>query len=233
MNYLIITLAILAATCGAYERKDCYVDGNQCAGPYPTPHPGEPGPAGDRGSPGTDGANGNSGAPGMDGYDVVTLTETIAAGDYFCPAGGTRLRIARDLNRNGVLDSQDDRQQVASICTGAQGAQGPAGSNGAAGSDGKDGVDGKDGTNGTNGQDAPVSNFQPVGLIDPCGDAPGIYDEVFLHLQNGTILASFSDNANGQNTRFSVLSPGSYIVTDGSGCKFSVDTAGNLYNEHY
>lgn len=82
--------------------------------------------------------------------------------------------------------------------------------------------------NGTNGEDAVTGAYEIVGLIDPCGDAPGIYDEVFLKLANGTVLASFSDNESGKNTRFSILTAGNYITTDGSNCHVHVDGAGNV-----
>lgn len=84
-----------------------------------------------------------------------------------------------------------------------------------------------------NGEDAPPTAYSIVELVDPCGDAPGIYDEVFLRLQNGLLVASFSDNSNGKNTRFAVLTPGSYQTTDGSGCYFSINSNNEVYNEHY
>jgi len=87
--------------------------------------------------------------------------------------------------------------------------------------------------NGQDGTDAPPTAYTVVGLVDPCGDKPGIYDEVFFRLHNGLLVASFSDNQNGLNTRFSVLTPGSYRTTDGSNCYFSVDSNLLLYNEHY
>lgn len=87
--------------------------------------------------------------------------------------------------------------------------------------------------NGSNGTNAPPTPYTPTGLVDPCGDTAGKYDEVFIRLQNGTLVASFSDNANGQNTRFSVLVAGNYATTDGTGCYFSVDSSGNLFNEHF
>lgn len=87
--------------------------------------------------------------------------------------------------------------------------------------------------NGSNGTNAPPTPYTPTGIVDPCNDTPNKYDEVFIRLQNGTLLASFSDNANGQNTRFSVLVAGNYITTDGTGCYFSVDSSGNLFNEHF
>lgn len=72
-----------------------------------------------------------------------------------------------------------------------------------------------------------------VSIKDVCGDAPGKIDEVMLVLSNGKILSSFSDNSNGQNTRFALLSPGNFVTTDGSNCKFTVNNAGQIVNEYY
>lgn len=65
-----------------------------------------------------------------------------------------------------------------------------------------------------------------VSIIDPCGDAAGIHDEVLLRLQDNSILASFSDSASGSNTRFSIIGLGSYVTTDGSNCHFTVASSG-------
>lgn len=59
-------------------------------------------------------------------------------------------------------------------------------------------------------------------IIDPCGDTVGKYDEVLLRLSDGSIIASFSDSASGQNTRFALIPNGSYQTTDGTSCRFSV-----------
>jgi hypothetical protein len=75
--------------------------------------------------------------------------------------------------------------------------------------------------------------FLPVAIVNPCGDAPGIIDEVFLQLSNGTLLASFSANASGLNTRFAVLPAGSYQTTDGDNCKFDVTANGEVVNERH
>ena len=86
------------------------------------------------------------------------------------------------------------------------------------------GTNGVDGADGQDGQDASLPPTSIVAVIDPCGDAPGIYDEVLLKLQDGNILASFSQNQSGLNTRFSLLSPGSYQTTDGTSCVFTVNS---------
>ena len=81
-----------------------------------------------------------------------------------------------------------------------------------------------------NGSQALIANngtqYNIVTIIDPCGDAPGIYDEVLLQLANGQIVASFSQNAAGDNTRFALIPQGSYVTTDGSGCRFNVSSTG-------
>lgn len=94
-------------------------------------------------------------------------------------------------------------------------------------------LNGTDGQQGRAGEAAPPTAYTVVGIVDPCGDASGIFDEVFLRLENGTLVASFSDNASGSNTRFSILVPGSYITTDGSHCYFTIDNQLQLINEHY
>ena len=84
-----------------------------------------------------------------------------------------------------------------------------------------------------NGESSATTDYTPVDILDPCGDAPGIYDEVFLRLSNGMLLWSLSDHMNGTNTRLSLSVPGSWETTDGSHCHFSVDSDYNLFNEHY
>lgn len=83
-----------------------------------------------------------------------------------------------------------------------------------------------------NGQSA--SPYTPVAMLNPCGNAPGIYNEVLLKLSDGTVLSSFSDNANGLNTRFSIIGPGTYSTTDGDNCVFTLDSNGNItYESHH
>lgn len=71
-----------------------------------------------------------------------------------------------------------------------------------------------------------------VAIIDPCG-AQGTYNEVFLKLSNGKFLSSFSENDNGKNTRFAILTDGSFKTTDGTNCYFTVSGGGTIIsNEH-
>ncbi len=84
-----------------------------------------------------------------------------------------------------------------------------------------------------NGAGGNVSPFSPVGLVDPCGTAPGIHNEVFFRLENRSLVASFSDNASGANTRFALLSPGTYVTTDGDQCVFTIDENFDVVNESH
>lgn len=96
------------------------------------------------------------------------------------------------------------------------GERGPQGVPGTPGQDGADGSDGEDG------QDAVLET------VDPCGDAPGIVDEILIRLSDGRVLCSFSDQANGKNTRLSILPAGNFVTTDGSNCAFTVNADGTI-----
>lgn len=156
------------------------------------------------GETGQSGAKGETGEAGKDGKSQSINLVRFTSDLDLCTAGsGVLIQVLTAGPDYG--DVVVSSQQI--LCDGTVGAVGPAGQ------------DGEDGSS---------SPLSITSIVDPCGDAPGIYDEVFLKLANGTLLASFSDNANGNNTRFSVLVPGSYVTTDGSNCHFSVDSAGNV-----
>lgn len=186
--------------------------------------PGERGPAGEIGSAGSKGDRGDSGSngqdglqgpqgipgnpgtpgtAGMDGVSIVSLMQAVGLNDAFCTYGGVRIYLAQDTNGNSQWDVTDDNQQMSSIC------------------------------NGANGEDGATAPYTPVGFVNPCGDAPGIWDEVFIRLANNMLLASFSDNIHGENTRLSVLVPGNYMTTDGDHCTFTVDGSWNITNENH
>lgn len=157
-------------------------------------------------SNGADGSIGPMGPSGMNGHSVVFSTAPAPS----CSNGGQTILLAEDTNDNSTFDALlDSNIQSFTVCNG------------------------QDGATGANGLDAPPTPFSPVALLQPCGDSPNVYDEVFLKLSNGTVLASFSDNINGYNTRFSVLVPGNYATTDGTGCTFSVDASGTITNENF
>lgn len=84
------------------------------------------------------------------------------------------------------------------------------------------------GTNGVDGQPAPANAYDVVATIDPCGPTSA-YDEILLKLANGQILAHF---ASGAKQFLTLVPPGNYTVTDGTGCKFTVTPTGEVTNEH-
>lgn len=170
------------------------------------------------GEDGQDGVPGASGQDGINGVDGLSMTYSLTeASEEQCSNGGSIFLLSIDINDNLTVDNEDANIQSAILCNGL---------------DGSNGLNGNDGQNGL---DAPPTPFTPVGLIDPCGDAPGIFDEVFLQMYDGTLLASFSDNANGKNTRFSILVPGNYTTTDNDNCSFTINNNGDIVNEshHY
>jgi hypothetical protein len=70
------------------------------------------------------------------------------------------------------------------------------------------------------------NNHNIAKVVDPCGNGLG-FDEVFLKTNKNKIIASFSDNASGLNTRFSEIPVGGpYNTTDGTGCSFTVVLVG-------
>lgn len=81
---------------------------------------------------------------------------------------------------------------------------------------------GVDGQNGSDGQDAPTNPYDIVAIIDPCGDN-GAFDEVLLKMNNGMILAHYSD---GTKQFMTLIGPGSYSTTDGHACNFAISNSG-------
>jgi hypothetical protein len=160
---------------------------------------------------GDTGLKGDAGANGNDGLSLVVDVVVQTVGIITC----NRTDIFQDTNRDGVYSTGDAYQNGFLTCDGAVGAAG------ADGQDGVDGEDGSDGINGTNGLNADLT-YSVVSIFDPCG-ASGGYDEVILKLGNGKYIASFSDNASGNNTRLVMLAAGgSYITTDGTNCHFTL-----------
>ncbi len=149
---------------------------------------------------GRQGERGPAGRDGAAGQDGYTTLAYSLYGAPSCDAGGVILLAGPDLDRSSTLDASEVTSS-AEVC------------NGLAGQDGSD---------------APPSPFTPTEVVDPCGDTANVFDEVLLRLADGTLLASFSDDANGRNTRFARLVAGTYQTTDGSGCVFTVGADGSI-----
>lgn len=163
------------------------------------------------------GSDGKAGLPGSNGLDGLSLVVDVQVFSNSAGVTCNRTDIFQDTNRDSIYSPGDTYQNGFLVCDGAVGANGAAGRDGLNGSTGENGLDG---LNGAPGLDANMT-YQVVEIIDPCGQQhPHGFDEVILKLGNGKYLASFSDNANGLNTRFGILPPGSYVTTDGTNCHF-------------
>lgn len=174
---------------------------------------GLPGSAGVQGLPGTNGSNGSNGTNGSNGHNSLAVSTRFTSSTAVCTAGsGIVVKTGTDSNDNSVLDSIEV-QTTSVLCDGVQGAQG---NTGATGSQGLPGVD------------ATPNQYDVVSLIFPCGQPVGVIKEVLLRLANGTIIASFSDNVNGLNTRLAIIPPGTYQDTDGTHCVFTVHSDGTV-----
>lgn len=103
---------------------------------------------------------------------------------------------------------------------------GKIGNPGAPGSDGNKGDKGDDGATGPQG---PKGDDAQLQVIDPCGDAPGIIDEVVIKMPDGSFLALLTANLSGDYSRLALLPDGSYVTSDGSNCLFSI-AGGNYYD---
>lgn len=116
---------------------------------------------------------------------------------------------------------------ILGACAGGKGDPGASGSdgrNGTNGHNGSNGTNGTNGVNGTDGVDASESAFDIVEAIIPCNLNPSIYKETLLRLRNGSIIASFSAQESGYQTRLITLPDGVYATTDGNGCSFTLQT---------
>lgn len=153
---------------------------------------------------------------------------------------GENCSISEAVN-GAVIRCQDNSVLIVNGSQGIPGLKGLDGADGSNGVDGQDGQDGQDGEIGETGEIGPVgpagadSVYQITELIDPCGPTPGFVNEVLLKLANGQIVASFSSNAAGANTRLGVLTPGNYQTTDtnevGKRCRFTITLTGDITNQ--
>lgn len=174
--------------------------------------PGLSGPQGETGSPGQSivgqtGPQGDAGVPGLTGPGGATGSNghsaafaQYSAGPELCPAGGTVINAGVDLNDDTTLQMTETTQTIP-VCHGISGA------------DGSDGVDG---------DDAPISPYAITEVIAPCGGALA-FSEVLLRMSNGQLIAHY---ASGNKQFLTILTPGNYVLTDGSNCHFNVSNTG-------
>ena len=148
------------------------------------------------GAVGPQGLAGQNGVDGQDGTDGINGQDGINGTDG---EDGTNGQSAYEIAvAHGFTGTVTDYLNSLVGATGAQGQQGLPGINA-------------------------NTTYQITSVIDPCGlQHPQGFDEVILKLGNGQYLASFSDNANGKNTRFGILPNGNYTTTDETGCHFSL-----------
>lgn len=190
----------------------------------------------------TDGHLASDGRPGLNSF-------AFAIPESSCANGGITVVTGIDINRDFILQG-DELLSAQEVCNGLNGESGSRGfsslinvslagdlcpNGGALLLSGLDTdhslvLEASEITssnticNGTNGQNAPIQPFAPVEVLDPCG-AQSTFDEVLLRLSNGNVLASFSQNASGLNTRFTLIPDGNFGTTDNTNCSFSLSTA--------
>lgn len=169
------------------------------------------GPTGATGPQGAIGPEGVKGLTGLNGGNCTVATTTNGA-SVVCPDGSTAI-----------------------ILNGIDGINGVNGTNGSNGTNGTNGINGKDGTNGTNG-----SNGTSVVPEKLCADSSAGFPEYGFKIGTAVYAVYYgylnnsgnpSTPSNGQLESFmSKLTPGAYMSTNGTGCTFSIDSAGNIIN---
>lgn len=179
-----------------------------------------------QGPPGDKGIQGPAAKP-------CTVVQTVSGSKITCPDGTFALTYNGIDGTNGVNASctvGSTSSGVSITCTDGSKAELINGTNGSIGTSCtvQQLTDGSKITCGDqiayiyNGINAPISAFTFNKEIAPCGQASSPWKEQLLCMTNGNILASFSDNAAGLNTRLSNIPTGNYIDTDNSGCNFHI-----------
>lgn len=171
------------------------------------------------GPQGPTGQTGATGAQGIAGSNGTSCSVTSVLPNETAPNGGALITCGNTSTL---------------VLNGRNGLQGANGHDGASGHDGHDGHNGSNGHDGADGEDAQPSAFDIESLVDPCGTTSGYYNEIFLHLRNGTLVALISDDLAGNYPRLAIIPPssGPWLTADHTNCTFSVNSHGDLYNEH-
>jgi hypothetical protein len=152
-----------------------------------------------------DGIQGPIGNAGNSGHSAAIAQST--ADTSMCSTGGTVISLGVDINDNGTLETAETTQ-IATVCNGTKGEQGVAGQNGS----------------------SPIlAPFTPIGVVSACGGSiDDVNNEVFFRLQNGKLVGSVSDKANGENTRLGIITPGTYYSTGHTSCTFTINSDGSI-----
>jgi hypothetical protein len=222
LNYSIPILLLMG--CGearenAANSFDCMMYGEECPDaetrigpqgqqgnsgiPQPTGNP-IPGPAGEIGP---------QGPAGIDGENC-TVNQTSQGAEITCPDGSGAVVLNGNTGASGSNGADGSSCSVNQMSNGAT-------------------ILCTDGTNaailnGQDGEDAPATAYSIIEMKDPCGDQSG-FDEVLLKTASGSWIAHF---ASGQSQFLTVLTPGTYITTDGSHCYFTLNANGTITGEH-
>lgn len=157
---------------------------------------GPPGPEGPQGLPGPQGPVGPvgpAGPQGLDGYDALVLTSLEPEGTL-CPAGGVRIEFGLDLDRDGMLATEEiDPALTQVVCNGERGVTGPMGPMGPQGPQGEigpQGPQGEMGPPGPQGEPGPPGPQGPQGEPGPMGIGSG---DVFGHGDTDLVLTADAD----------------------------------------
>lgn len=147
--------------------------------------------------------------------DTCTVTRTDVGAMVSCPDGSGAVIFDGEAGESGkdgqtVVGPKGERGEAGASCTTTQLANGLR-------------VSCPDGTDAVvfHGADAQPSAYSIVEIIEPCPDLPGTHREVLLRLSGGGLLAHYSDGA---KQFLTWVTPGTYQLTDGSGCIFTVDS---------
>ncbi|WP_444547805.1 DUF7151 family protein [Stigmatella ashevillensis] len=130
------------------------------------------------GAVGPQGPRGEAGAAGATGLASLTKTTPVAAGSA-CAAGGVKVEIGLDGNRNALLEAWEVNSAMTRyVCDGIRGEQGskgdkgdtgPVGPQGLKGDKGDTGPVGPQGLKGDKGDTGPVGPQGPQGPVGPQG----------------------------------------------------------------
>lgn len=215
---LLLAGLLLVISCGKQDkqRQMCATLGEDChpnQSPTPTPIPGPQGPKGDKGDKGDQGFPGDTGKDGDTGLGGTNCTIESVVGGANITCGNSVVFIS-----NGINGSNGTNGTSCSVVELAQSHDNPTG--GAAITCGLSTVIV---INGASGEDGAAA-YAVVGSVDACGPSGG-YDEIFLRLASGALVALFTASSDATTARLTYLMDDvSYTTTDSQHCHFNIHT---------